>query len=225
MGKKNFGAIYRDACVSLGLTAGTIKISHFCDKYDPDKNYAGIILYHHGGKFKWKNSKTSVAGGFNCQHLYVYIRCTDEWSGKDFKNAGEGRVHDKMFKEMFGVSFRARRSCCGGFAMMKGTRKYSSIWLNQQQSKRTKLTWESDGSQMLSEGETMIVNLALDKWMSEGVDQIVAIPSWMHEKILDDVIPHVCPPESKSLETQNSSRGRRRRRRRTIRYQEVQLAA
>jgi hypothetical protein len=184
MGKKDFGAIYRDACCLLGLETASIKVSAFCDKYDPDKNYAGIILYHHGGMYKWKSPKGGIAQGCNCQSFYVYIRCTDQWSGADFKAAGEGKVHDKMFKDVFRVGFTTKRSCCGGFAIMKGTRKYSSIWLNKQESKRTKLKWESDGSHILSGGEIKLVDLAIDKWIEEGVHKIVHVPRSLHRQIL-----------------------------------------
>ena len=167
------------------LLAATIKLSYYCDKFDPKKNYAGIILYHHQGKYKWKQTKGTVAGGFNCQFLYVYIRCTDEWTGQDFQEAGGGRVHDKMFKDMFRVGFQNRRSCCGGFAIMKGKRKYSSWWLNDQTSSKTKIKWESDGSKELSEGERKLVDVAIDKWIKEGGDTIVYVPTSTHLELLN----------------------------------------
>lgn len=187
MGKKNFNKIYLKACQELQTERPSIKLSYFCDDYDPKKNYAGIILYNHRGSFKWKHRRGSPADGCNCRFLYVYMKSTDDWSGEDFQRAGEGKVHDKMFKEMFGVSFRSHRSCCGGFAVMKGKRKYSSIWLNDQSSKKTKLKWESDGNKNLSYEEKMIVDLAIDTWVEQGKDNITQLPKWMHEKLLRDL--------------------------------------
>jgi hypothetical protein len=174
MGKKNFSKIYSDACDNLGLTEGTIKLSNFCSEYEEGSNYAGIIFYHHKGKYKWTNTK-GVARGYRCQSFYVLIQCTDLWEDSDFRRAGQGFVHDKMYQDMFGYSYDEKRSCCGGFAIMEGERKYSSYWLNDQSSQATRLRWQSDGDRNLSKGEKIIVDLAIDAWIREGANSIQRI--------------------------------------------------
>ena len=182
MGKKHFNELYEDACYVLGLETGTIKLSSFCDDYDPSKNYAGTIFYHHDGNYRWKNTK-GVAQGYRCQFLYVLIQCTDEWTGKDFRRQGSGYVHDKMYKDMFGTSYDEKITCCGGFAIMEGKKKYSSIWLNNQSSNATHLPWESDGNKNLSKGEKMIVNLAINEWKKGYKDHVIRISRSTDSKI------------------------------------------
>ena len=46
---------------------------------------------------------------------YMMIKNTDKWSSQDFKAAGQGRVHDKMYREVLGCDYSENRSACGGF--------------------------------------------------------------------------------------------------------------
>ena len=102
MGKDNFDEIYLQACHELLPAQPSIKVSFYSDDYDPNMNYAGIILYSHKGAFKWKHQYGSIASGENCRFLYVYIKCTDSWSGNDFKRAGEGMVHENVRRHSWG---------------------------------------------------------------------------------------------------------------------------
>lgn len=85
-------------------------------------------------------------------------------------------VHDYMYKQMFGCSYEDKVTCCGGFAIMKGQKKYSSIWLNRQSSNQTGRSWSSDGDKNLSAEEQVIVDLAIEEWKSRGANGIIAIP-------------------------------------------------
>lgn len=175
MGKKRFPQLYVAACRSLGVSKLSLKLSHFCSRYSSSKNYAGIIIYHHNGNYKWHN-QTGVAKGYNCRSAYVLILCTDDWPPEAFSRAGQGLVHDYMYRKMFGRSYSDKVSCCGGFAVMKGQTKYSSIWLNQQSSSNTGLRWESDGSKNLSNEEKVLVDLAVSEWKRSGGNRVVHIP-------------------------------------------------
>mmetsp|Transcript_13740 Transcript_13740/g.24344 ORF Transcript_13740/g.24344 Transcript_13740/m.24344 type:complete len:260 (-) Transcript_13740:1188-1967(-) len=181
MGKKDFHSIYSEACRELG-SRPTIKVSHFSDRYDQNKNFAGVIVYHNRGSFTWYNER-GVAKGFKGRAIYVILRCTDSWPEEAFKRAGEGMVHDYLYKFLFDNDFNKRQTCCGGFAVMKGTLKYSSVWLNQQSSgSEAQRPWQSDGSKFLSKGEQLLVNIAVRSW-KEGGKNIVDIP--------DDVDMHI----------------------------------
>ena len=180
MGKKGFARIYCKIRKKLGLADDqqcTIKLSTFCDKYSPRKKYAGIIIYHHDGEVKWVNQQ-GVAKGYRCRSFYVLIKCTDKWEEGDFRRAGSGMVHDKMYKDMFGQSFEGRVTCCGGFAIMQGVPKYSSWWLNDQASfkKGTKWSWSSDGKKDLSPGEIEIVDAAIQAWKLSGSGTVIDVP-------------------------------------------------
>ena len=187
MGKKEFPRLYRKACKALGTKKGSIKISNFCDTYDPKKNYAGIILYHHNGRFRWRNTK-GVAKGYNCQSFYVHIQCTDNWTPDAFSRAGQGFVHDKMYQDMFGQSYKEKMTCCGGFAILKGVVKYSSTWLNNQSSDATaSLQWKSDGNKQMSTGEKKIVKFAIDTWKQRGANKVAIVPDSVHESLAPTV--------------------------------------
>lgn len=86
-------------------------------------------------------------------------------------------VHDYLYKLLFDSNFNERKTCCGGFAMMKGTMKYSSVWLNKQSSSiYPKHKWESDGSKMLSDCEILLVDLAINRWKQGGKGMVIEIP-------------------------------------------------
>lgn len=175
MGKKNFSRIYIQACNELGVSKPKIKLSHFCDEYNPRKNYAGIIIYHHRGEYQWTNGE-GVARGHRGRAFYVLIECTDDWPRSAFRRAGEGLVHDYMYTRMFNRNFQDGMTCCGGFAIMKGEVKYSSIWLNKQSSSVTRFTWATDGNKNLSAEEQVLVDLATTYWKRGNKGAIIEIP-------------------------------------------------
>jgi hypothetical protein len=53
MGKENFKELYRR--IKTELNTITCKTSFYCDRFDPARNYAGVIVYAIDGKFQWKN--------------------------------------------------------------------------------------------------------------------------------------------------------------------------
>mmetsp|Transcript_16335 Transcript_16335/g.23714 ORF Transcript_16335/g.23714 Transcript_16335/m.23714 type:complete len:146 (+) Transcript_16335:3-440(+) len=128
----------------------------------------------------WSNSQ-GIARGYRCRGIYVLILCTDDWPPEAFRRAGEGYVHDYIYKQMFGreSNFRDGNTCCGGFAIMKGTIKHSSIWLNKQASTRTGQSWQTDDSKYkyLCDEEKLLVNLAIEGWKQKGPNTIVPIPT------------------------------------------------
>lgn len=192
MGKENFSKIYRDACNELGTSSLTLKLSHYCSSYNPRKNYAGLIVYHHDGKFKWHNS-SGIAKGFNCRSMYVLILCTDDWPPEAFTRAGQGLVHDHMYRKMFNRPYDDKVTCCGGFAIMKGVVKYSSIWLNKQSSNRTRKSWTSDGNKNLSNGEQALVNLAISEWRVHGGGKVVRIPDSLNRTLKNPPVTDFIP--------------------------------
>ena len=211
MGKKDFPAIYAEATKELGGRP-TMKVSHFADKYDASKNYAGFIVYHNEGSFRWFNN-SGIAKGYKGRAFYVILQCTDSWPAEAFKRAGEGKVHDYLYKLLFDNDFSERKTCCGGFAVMQGKLKYSSIWLNKQSSNQYKHKWASDGSKMLSDGERLLVDLAFDRWKSDGTGKVIDIPDsvdfamkMMH---MNDMLSSLVPPSDKDLEVGDRVRVRR----------------
>lgn len=202
MGKKNFPAIYVEATKELGGRP-TMKVSHFADKYDASKNYAGVIVYHNEGSFRWFN-KSGIAKGYKGRAFYVIFQCTDYWPDQAFRRAGEGKVHDYLYRLLFDNDFSEKKTCCGGFAVMQGKLKYSSIWLNMQSSNQYRHKWASDGSKMLSDGERLLVDLVFNRWKVNGTGKVIDIPdsvdSAMKIMHLNDQLSFLVPPSEKGFE-------------------------
>lgn len=54
MGKLDFKNLYQRIKRDLGDV--TCKTSFYCDKFDPTRNYAGVIVYAIDGNYRWTNS-------------------------------------------------------------------------------------------------------------------------------------------------------------------------
>ena len=74
-GKKNFTSFYKNIKSKLGKI--TCKISYFSDNFDPNKNYAGMIIYAVDGQFQWLND-AGKAKGWKGRSFYIAIQCTDD---------------------------------------------------------------------------------------------------------------------------------------------------
>jgi hypothetical protein len=104
MGKKNWSIThYRAAETELGKRP-EVKISFLCDPYDANAEFAGIIVYAFKDSFKW--TKDQSVTGFNGQFAYVVIKDTGKWSKSEFTQAGQGRVHDAMFRKVMKGEFK-----------------------------------------------------------------------------------------------------------------------
>ena len=103
MGKKNWSIThYRAAETELGERP-KVKISVHCDPYDANANFAGIIIYASKGSFKWTKDQTVT--GWDGRFAYVMIKDTGKWIESEFNQAGQGRVHDAMFKKVMKGSY------------------------------------------------------------------------------------------------------------------------
>jgi hypothetical protein len=184
MGKHNFNQIYKAAAQDLGHRP-TIKISAYCDTYSPNRNYAGIIIYHTYGQFEWKQRPgQGVAGGFRGRAFYVLILCTDDWPESARRDAGQGRVHDYLYRQYFAMEYSYGKTCCGGFSVQNGQTCYSSVWLNMQAGSQKRLAWQSDGSKNLSTHEKSLVDIAVEEWKCRGSNIVVRVPDWLHSQIM-----------------------------------------
>lgn len=204
MGKLKFEGIYQAATEDLGAKPA-IKISHFCDAWDPSANYAGIIIYHTYGSFKWKQRPgQGVAGGYNGRAFYVIISCTDKWPEEAFKRAkGKGYVHDFLYRMYFDMEFTLKKTCCGGFSIQGGETKYSSIWLNKQDNiDKGSMSWEQDGSKYLSLHEQTLVDLAVERWKEAGPGALAEVPEKYHIHLLNAEVHHTRLPTGAVHEVQ-----------------------
>jgi len=185
MGKKDFNAtLYSKACRAEG-SRPTLRVSELSDRYNPNKNFAGIVLWAHDGEFRWSKDKsnTNYSGRFG----YVMIKSTDDWSADDFQRAGQGMVHDKMFRTVLNCAYTDGRSAAGGFAIMHGQTKFSSIWLNKQSGSYGALNWQSDDDKNLSAGEEALVAFAIEDWKRRGptpYGEALHISDALHNKVV-----------------------------------------
>ena len=172
MGKIDWSSTHYLAAQNALGKRPTIKISHFSDKFLPNSNFAGVVVYHFGGKFEWTNMSICDTPQ-NGRFAYVMVKNTSKWSSDDFRQAGRGRVHDKVFRETLGEDFATSNASCGGFAIVGGVLKFSSIWLNTSGYCRY-----SDGDKNLSPPEQALVRHAMQAWVRGA--NVVTIPDGLH---------------------------------------------
>ena len=99
MGKKNWSIThYRAAETEFGVRP-KVKISYFCDRYDANAEFAGIVVYACKDSFKWTENQSVT--GHNGQFAYVMIKDTGKWKESEFAQAGQGQVHDHVHDAMF----------------------------------------------------------------------------------------------------------------------------
>jgi len=180
MGKVDWSVTHYQAAQREFGHRPSIKISAASDKWMPGKNYARLVIYAHEGKFNWTNTAL-FAKAYSGKFAYVRLVCTDIWTDSDFRAAGQGRVHDKIFRETLGLEFREGKFSCGGFAIHDGVLKYSSIWLNTNACQGL-CVLKSDNSKYLSEPEKLLVNYAVENWKAGNF--ILKIPDDLHEKLM-----------------------------------------
>jgi len=188
MGKTDFVTThYQAICNELYQgRAPTLKISHFSDPYEPGKNYAVVNMYHWKGKSTWHNPKL----GFDGRFLYVAFSCTDNWDGRFFQRAGQGMVHDHIFKETFGESYSSGQASCGGGAVHQGRLKFSSAWLNCAQSTSTSpYSATTDGSKYMTNEERHLLTFAARMWVEKGRNSTHKIPEDLHKSLMGTGAP------------------------------------
>ena len=180
MGKKEFHLIYQAAVWALNGRP-KIKLSEYSHPYKSESNYARIIIYHTYGSFQWQErAGQGLAAGYLGRAFYVIILCTDNWPAHALKEAGQGRVHDYLYRQYLNLEWSEGWTCCGGFAILKGESRYSSVWLNRQSGRVGQLSWESDGSKMLSNAEEELVKVAITTWRQQDSGTVVDVPDDLH---------------------------------------------
>jgi hypothetical protein len=181
MGKTDFADIYCAAKRALGGTP-SVKISAYSDAFEDGADFAGLILYHKNDSFAWRHTDGKAAG-HRARTFYVIIQRTDKWPKSAFKRAGEGKVHDYLFKNLTGEEYRDKTACCGGFALLpargEGT-VYSSVWLNMSESPAGySNSWGSDGSKQMCEEEQQVVDFSVKQWKAGGPNTLHRVPGWL----------------------------------------------
>jgi hypothetical protein len=167
MGKKDFQIFIQQAQAYNGGIV-PMKISYFSDLFDPQKNFAGLIVYHVDGQFEWQQDSSGKTAGFKGRSFYIVIQDTGKWPETQFKRAGQGMIHDHILKSNIGITKDSNRVCCAGFAVMNGVTKYSSIWLNKTENASSPMPWYSDGDKMMSSLESQILDFAVSEWKNRG---------------------------------------------------------
>ena len=203
MGKQSFEVLYRQIRTEMLNEFGKItgKISLYGDKFDPNKNYAGMIVYAIDGKFKWVNTD-GKANGQRGRSFYVVIQCTDNWPEEARGRAGSGLVHDYLIKYTLGIEHSQvnesgqRRVCCGGFGYCDKKLKFSSAWLNGSD----QIGCKSDRLKYLSDLERVLVKYCFEEYMKNGLHHIFEIPNHIDRHLLNyECLQEVPPKEGYSI--------------------------
>ena len=177
MGKKNFEDIIDAAQRSQGGKLSA-KISGFSHPYSPTGKFAGLIVYHKDGQHIWQQEATAATHNYRGRTFYVVIQDTSRWPpDREVRARGQGLVHDYILMRNIGInhSSEGNRVCCGGFAVIEGTVKYSSIWLNKTSGDCNGQRWESDGNKNMSSLERHIIDIVVREWKKHGVNRVIPL--------------------------------------------------
>ena len=103
MGKKNWSITHYQAAEKEFGVRPKVKISVHCDPYDANAEFAGIVVYAIKDSFKWTEHQSVT--GYNGQFAYVMIKNTGLFQKSEFTRAGQGLVHDAMFRKVMKGEF------------------------------------------------------------------------------------------------------------------------
>mmetsp|Transcript_69362 Transcript_69362/g.62232 ORF Transcript_69362/g.62232 Transcript_69362/m.62232 type:complete len:183 (+) Transcript_69362:107-655(+) len=181
MGKSDFGKLYKECKAEVGGKI-TIKISFYSDKFDPNKDFGGVIVYKKGGKCKWKNEKGALKG-HSGRSFYVIIMETNQWEPEQ---SGPGKMHPFVVTHHMEMNKAEQLQSIlgGGFAYFEKELKYHSIWLNSGSCCGEQSKHKSDGSKKLSKKEQMLIDHVFTEWKKRGNHIIIDIPDWLDKALL-----------------------------------------
>ena len=120
----------------------------------PAYNYAGFILYTHGGKSEW------TLNGWRCKTGYIVVKDTNSPGVKRYEGKVEGIVHGAVYKDMFGED--VGNTVGEAFAVMNGKVKWRSATFNARNDAY------HDNSREISALAQQCVAKVLQMWMEEG---------------------------------------------------------
>ena len=177
MGKKDFNSIVESAHRARGGEL-SIKISSFSHRYRSNGCFAGLIVYYKDGKFEWQQESCAATHNYRGKSFYVVIQDTAQWpAAREQRARGQGLVHDYILKHNIGINHDTEgyRVCCGGFAIIQGEVKYSSVWLNMTDGYCNGMSWSSDGSKYMSQLEQHFVDIAIREWKIHGPNHTIPL--------------------------------------------------
>ncbi len=152
----------------------SVKISLLSDPFKPeayDSDYGGVIFWHNNGE---KN----IIGDANV--ITVIIQDTRKWDPSEFGTAGNGIVHDKLYKDLMGYSIHnegpAVAACYSGFSFIysrvkqKWVVKFSSAFANSNTVWTEQIRGcDNNSSKMTTYGEAAIIIGSVYQWIRDGV--------------------------------------------------------
>ena len=166
----------------------SIQISDKCDLWEGadriDAKYGGVVL--------WNYNEIAIT---------VLIQNTNYWKGENFREQGQGRVHNNLYTLVTGIPFDSSdvQVCSTGFAIMydevhsRWCIRLSSWWLNSNVHQRVHShACDNDESRMANEGEAAVISDVVYWWIRNGPSATVVFEkvksSWYSSRpISDDV--------------------------------------
>ncbi len=173
----------------------SVKISELSDPFNPSSHksdYGGVIFWHNKGR-------KEIIPGANA--ITVIIQDTRKWDPSDFGASGNGIVHNKLYKDLMGVSIHNVgpdvAACFSGFSFIYSELKnswvvkFSSLFAN------SNTLWTSpiqgcanNSSKMTTNGEATAIIGAVNQWITNGLSSEIALTNipiqWEGTEILND---------------------------------------
>jgi len=182
MGKKDLSKLYKAAKRQNGVDS--CKSSYFCDEFEPNEDYAGLVIYAVDGSFKWRNN-SGVSSGYKGQAFQLIIVKSSKL--ERYFEGGCGRVHVALLKYLLG-DVNPDNVMCTGFAIARSSvrgaqpiLRFSSVVMNGQNQKG--VGGETDGSKYCSQLEQELVTYMVGHWKANGKHKIFAFPYSLQRKL------------------------------------------
>ncbi len=173
----------------------TIKISELSDPFHPllhDSDYGGVVFWHNNGDKTIKDDVNAIT---------VIIQDTKKWDPADFGAAGNGIVHNKLYKDLFGQSIHvtgpSTAACFSGFSFIYNKGKESWVVKFSSWFANSNTIWAGDiplcqnnSNKMTTSGEAAMIIGAVNQWITKGVGSTVELTEipveWEGIKFLHD---------------------------------------
>ena len=159
----------------------TMRISCQSDTYNPDHNYAGVIIYQYNGKSEWR-----TANNTRCKSGYIVIQDTDSENVKKWIGKEPGAVHGAVYRNVFGESVNERDVVGEGFALRNEKSEVAKFEINSGVFNNPEGSVYHDERRRMHELSEHCVRKVVEYWKTAGRDWRVRPRNFEVKELLED---------------------------------------
>ena len=173
--------IMRSNTGERSIDVKTMHISCQSDTYEPDHNYAGVIIYEYKTKSEW-----TTANNTRCKSGYMVIQDTDSENVKKWIGKEPGAVHGAIYRNAFGESVPKGNVVGEGFALRNGKYEAEKFEINSSVFNNPKGSIYHDDRRRMHELSEHCVRKVVEYWKTAGRGWRVRQRNFQVEQLLED---------------------------------------